>query len=415
MATISWIGGAAAIAQVQTYAFAGTWVIGETITITIGRKAYTYTIASATIATFLDALVVVYNALTSNAYPEFAEMTASRSVSNLILTADTAGRTFIATISTNSALGTIDAGASSTGTATTASSGPEDVSTAANWSGGVVPTTGDTVLIDREGARLKYGLAQSGVTLAVRRITANDVEIGLPVINSDGTEYPEYRQAYWLIGATADYVDTQSGRIKLDYSSIQTTYEQEDSGSGADANTPAVLLKGTHASNAFNIFGGEAGIAYYAGETSTAATLRADSGATVVCGYGVTLGTVKNQGAKMTLHSAIGTTLESLASKAVTTLHGTGAVAQLTATDGLIDYRTTGTLGGNTILSGSTKLDFDNDTQAKTVTNPIKVYTDNVVVQDTYLVCGTLTLEYHYCKPNATALGANVQLVRTAL
>lgn len=415
MATVSWIGGAAAIAQTQTYAFAGTWIVGETITITIGRKAYTYTIASATISTFLDALIVIYNALTSSAYPEFAEMTASRSSSSLVLTADTAGRPFIATISTDSASGTIDTASSSTGTATIASSGPEDVTTAANWSGGAVPSTGDTVLIDREGSRLKYGLAQSGITLAVRRITARDVEIGLPVINSDGTDYPEYRQAYWLIGATADYLDTQSGRIKLDYSSIQTAVEVEDSGSGSDTNTPAVLLKGTHASNVFSIFGGEVGIAYYAGETSTALTLRADSGATVVCGYGVTLGTVKNQGAKMTLHSAIGTLLESLATKAVTTIHGTGAVAQLTAMNGTIDYRTTGTLGGDTILSGSATLDFDNDTQAKTVTNPIKVYSDNVVVRDTYLVTGSLTLKYYYCKPNAGDLGTNVQMVRTAL
>ena len=103
------------------------------------------------IATFLDLLVTALNASTIT---EFAEVTWSRSTSTLIGTADTAGKPFTATMSTTETGGgaadsqTIDGGASSAGTSTTACSGPNFWNVAGNWSGGAVPVNSDDVIIE---------------------------------------------------------------------------------------------------------------------------------------------------------------------------------------------------------------------------------------------------------------------------
>jgi hypothetical protein len=417
MATRYWLGGAVAVPQVQTFLFAGTWVVGNKITITYGSLSWVYTIASTTIATFLDALIAAHEALDATDYPAHAEQTATRSSATLTLTADTAGQPFTVTISTDSAAGTIGGASSSSGTTATASAGPYDVSTAANWSGATVPVSTDTAVIDREGSRLKYGLDQNAVTLAARRIVAQDVEIGLPELNPAG--YPEYRQTYWKIGATSDYVSTASQRIKLDHGTVQTTYLQDASGSAADDTEPAVVLLGTHASNVWNILGGEAGLAFHGGTSAVVATLLADAGASVVCGTGVTIATVNNLGANVLVQSAIGTALNQLSSAdALTTIVGSGAVAQITSYGGTIDYRTTGTLGGNTVLGGTAKLTFENDPRARTVTNAIQVNSSQVVVSDPFRTCnagGTLTLNYVQCEPGTFDAGFNVAIARTLL
>src|SRR5579883_1358676 len=191
MATLSWTGSAPSIAQVNTWTFTGTWSSADVITVTIGSKAYTFTTGSATIATFFASLLAALQGLSSSLWPEFAEQTWGGTTPALTATAN------------------------STGTATTASSGPYDVSVAANYSTGVLPANGDTLIIDREGARLRYGLDQHTVTLAVRRITAQDVQIGLPEINADAVAYSEYRPTFWKIGVTSDYVNSRSGRLKL--------------------------------------------------------------------------------------------------------------------------------------------------------------------------------------------------------
>ena len=416
MATRYWLGGAAPIAQVQDYLFAGTWLVGETITVAIGNKSVTFTIASATIATFLDTLVDAYNALSRTVYPEIAEQTASFDTATFSLTADTAGKPFVCTISTNSASGTIDGGASSTGTGNPVSSGPEDVSTAANWSAATVPVTGDTVIVDREGARLKYNLDQSGVVAAVRRITARDVEIGLPPINKDGTEYSEYRDTYWRMTATLDYVNTESGRIKLDHGTGQTSYEQDGSGTGRDRGVPAVLLKGTHASNTWNIFGGNAGLAWYGGDTAVYNVLNVQARTTVKLGIGCTGNTINNYGGALTVNAAISTALNHpSAAGGTTTIEGTGAVAQITAQSGIINYNTTGTLGGNTELGGNAHLTMDGDQRAKVVTNPIKIYSPQARFSDKNgVITGGYTLEFHNCV-GSLVLRPDSQVVVSAL
>src|SRR5690349_13497619 len=135
VATNSFIGGAAAVAGVKTWTFATAGTPGDIITVTIGSKSVTYTTTSATISVFLPLFQAFLAALSSSVYPEFTELTwTNPTTSTIVATDKTAGKPSTITIATNSGSTTINGGASSTGTITTASSGPYDVSTATNWS-----------------------------------------------------------------------------------------------------------------------------------------------------------------------------------------------------------------------------------------------------------------------------------------
>lgn len=532
MATNSWISGGATVAQVQTYAFGGTWEADDIIRLNIGVKTVDVVAGSTVTNTVIDNVVTAWNLLSSSIYPEFAEITASHSSSNLVLTMDSAGagKPFTCTITPLEADGTAagaqtigGAGVATTGTTSTTSAGPYDASTAANWSQGRIPahtltapvqsnasvTTGgtltdtqayfwvitatnangetvksnektltisapnqtavlswaavpnatgykiyrgtsagvygassllttissgstltyndtgtatgagqpvspstaigDTVVIDREGSRLKYGLNQSTITVPQRLITASDVEIGLPKTNTDsGTSYPEYRADYWQMTATVDFIDTDSSMLKLDHGANQTAVEMDSSGSSRN-NVPAVLLKGTHASNTWNLSAGNAGIAYFAGELASVATLNLGPKATAILGSGCTNTTLNNYGGKLYVNSAVGTALNHPSTNGgTTTASGSGAVAQLTMQGGTCNYNTTGTLGGTTVLANNAQLNFDGDQQIKTVTNPIELHSSQASVKDSNGVVTTngatkqYTLKYVDCVNNHT-------------
>src|SRR5262249_43097328 len=155
-----------------------TWEVDDVIRVTIGQKVYNFTAGSTVITTILDNLVAAWNGLDATSFPEFSEITASRSASTLVLTNDVPGRTMTVTLTpleVNFApadLQTIEGvGVATTGTVATAASGPNDWSVAKNWSLGTVPATGDDVIIDIP-IPIFYGLAQSAVTLASLTIAA---------------------------------------------------------------------------------------------------------------------------------------------------------------------------------------------------------------------------------------------------
>lgn len=307
-----------------------------------------------------------------------------------------------------------------TGNTTTVSSGPYDISTAANYSGGALPVTGDTLYIDLPGSKLLYNLqTQSAVVLAVRRITARDVIIGLPRTNKDGTAYTEYRQDFWQCTATSDYVNApQSGRIKLDHLTGQTAVIVAASGNGTETGIPAVLLKGTHSSNTFTFTGGNAGISYFLGAGASHVNVgRVDAGATVVCGIDCVNDTWNNTGGTLILNSAVGTALNHPSSgNARTTIYGTGAVASLQLQGGTVNYNTTGTLGGNTVLANNAFLNFDDDQRTKAVTNPISIYSNSVRLIDSKgAVAAGYTAKSIDCDWTPTSPRSNSQFAVTYL
>jgi hypothetical protein len=412
----NWVGNAPAVAQVETDTLTVTWIIGETITVTFGNNtAYVYTIASTVIATITAALAAALNALSSTAYPEFAagEIVWSSSATALIATAGTPGKPFTYVITTNSAAGVI------TPVATTASKGPNDWSTAANWSGNTVPAAGDTVILDYEGGKILYGLDQHTVTIAALRIVAKQFTLGLPLTNVDASPYPEYRPDSLKIGCTSAYINSpKSGRIKIDFYTVQTACLVSASGNGLEANVPAVLLKGTHVSNSFTFNGGSIGLGFFASAASTALTLTCGTGATVTCGAGCTLDTINNLGATLTINSAVVTLLHhpTSSSKALTTVLGTGAVAQLTMQGGTCDYQTSGNLAGTTIMANGAVLTFDNDARAKTITNPPTAYSTSCKVFDTFgVIAAGLSVSWINCQPGTMGVRSNVTLATTLL
>jgi hypothetical protein len=374
--TITWRGDAAAVAQVTTLTVGGTIEADDLFKITIGNKVLTVVAGSTVAATVASNIATAFNALTQTQAPEFFEISAAANGADVVLTAKTAGKPFTATPSTTETGGGAADDQTFTSDATTASAGPNDVSTAANYSGGVLPGNGDTLVIENNSSSLLYGLtALSSVTLASFNIARSFTGyVGLPRTNGSGnTAYAEYRNQYMVVGATAwnigDGAGNGSQRMKLDFGSVQYAGKVYFTGTTAERDIPTLLLKGTHASNVLSVYRGDVGVAFFAGETSTIATLNINyvnnvlGDATVELGPGVTLTTVNQIGGRLTEQSNI-TTLNNFAGEV--TIKGAATLATGTVGGTLWD-RSSGTY---TALSLLTNGKYDN-TQgvAKTITD----------------------------------------------
>jgi hypothetical protein len=164
----NWIGGASAVAQVTTVQVTA-YDAASTYKLTVGAQVIS-TIAAGGVNATATALAAAWNAST---HPYFAAVTAVASTDTVTLTADTAGVPFVVTSSKTGGTGTIGAASTST-----ASAGPNDYSTAANWSLGAVPVNSDEVYIRGNVVVILWGLAQSGVTPALLSIEKT-VTLGL--------------------------------------------------------------------------------------------------------------------------------------------------------------------------------------------------------------------------------------------
>ena len=374
MATQIWYGSARAIAQVTRWTFGGTWETDDLVLVAIGSKTLTVTAGSTTITAIIDAVVTAFNNLSATDWPEFGEITASRTGSDLYLTADVAGVPFTATVTTTEANGSAaDSQTIGAATAVTASAGPNHWDTAANWSTGTVPVNSDNVFVTGDAPAILYGLNQSGVTLASLVIDASFQQtIGLPEYT--GT-YREYRERYLRVGATALKVGQGPGggssRLRISVGSVQTTADVYGTGASADTGLEALVLVGTHASNAVNVVKGSVGIATEPGQTATVATLRvgtADSAASdtsVRCGSGVTLTDIVHAGGKLEVNGAFTTLVQT---DGEVTARGSGAATTLSIDGGTFYDQTTGTF--TTLLLGDGgAYDRTRDARPKTITN----------------------------------------------
>jgi len=377
MSNVIWKGGAAAVAQVTTCTVGGTIETDDIFKITIGTKTLSVTAGSTVAATVATTIAAAFNALSATEYPEFAEITALATAGGaLTLTADTAGVPFTVTLATTEAGGGAADAQTWGQTATTASAGPNDWSTAGNWSGGAVPVNSDDVYLEDSAIGIYYGLDQSAVTLTSLTIRSTFIgTIGLPRTNANG--YVEYRDTYLKIGATtinAGQGDgSGSGRIKINCGTVQTTLNLDGTGAPYETGVPSLLFLGTHASNAINVTGGEIGIAFYGGEVSTVSTLKVTSAGgstpTVVCGLGVTLGTLLNYGGNVRVDATTAAiTLVTQYDGSLTIDGKTNACTALTVYGGTVFYNSSGTCTTATVGSNGT-LDFRQDMRAKTVTN----------------------------------------------
>lgn len=372
MSTKTYTGACAAVAQKNTFTFAGTWLVGETVVVTYGSKAWTYTLASATIATFLAALNTAYAALDATLYAEFAEQTcANPTGATLTLTSNTAGRPFTVTLSTASVAGTINAGASTTGTATTASSGSADWSCAANWSPSGVPVNGDAVNLTGISTSILYGLAQSAVTLLSLTIDSTFTGL-LGLADNNPAGFSEYRGVSLAVGATTCTIGAGSGagsgRLRIAFGSVQTACTIYSTTTPYDPNvTETVLLTGSHASNALYVVKGLVNStmvlsilsASYLNTVATDVTLK-QSG---------TVATLTQSGGAVTVTGNVvawnvtGGTPELASAATLTTLKVlTSAASPLT-----FKWTSNGTITTGTFSAGAT-LDTHSDLRARTLT-----------------------------------------------
>lgn len=372
MATKRLTGAALPVAHVQTIAVADTWATADLANLTMNLKTLTLTVGStATTAQIAADLVDMWNGAAVNGtetrnetgdnVPEFNEITATLSSSTLVMTHDTKGVPFVVTRSeTTAGDGTLGAVGE-----TTAANGPSFWNTAANYDNNIVPTTGDLIYIDSIDIPILYGLDGSAVTLASLTIGANvgsTFAIGLPKTNANA--YPEYRSDYLSVGATLCNI-SGGNRIKLNFGSVQNTTTIFGSGFSQELGVPAVLLKGTHASNSLEVISGEVGFAFYGGEAGTLAALKV-SGGNVTVGDGATLTgcTATVGGGSVRIGSAISAITQS---GGRVTVDGAATVTTLTMTGGTIVYNSSGTCTAATITNGS--LDLSGDTSPVTFTD----------------------------------------------
>lgn len=349
------------VSEVEIDAYDGTTTYGITIN---GRTVSVLgvTDAPATIA----ALIVALNAST---IPEFAEITWAEgsTTTHVKGTADTAGRPFIATSYTNGGTGTMDPTTTNTLTAVTANSGANAVNLAANYTGGAAPANSDNVYFqDRTDVAGKYGLDQFAAnTFTTLNVLRNfEADLGLPRVNSDSTEYTEYRQTYFQSAAATIHVGSGigagSGRIKLDSGATNSVVVHVyATGNPAETDIPAMLWKGTGSGVVFNAWGGSIGLAVFGGETATIGTLTVDD-ASVWHRSGVvtTLNLIGGGTAFMDGSGAL-TTINVTGDGTVDLLN-TGNITTLNQKTGTVRIRGAATLGTGDLWGGTLRYEGGN-------------------------------------------------------
>lgn len=378
MSVRTWIGGAAAVAQVTDWLFGGTWEATDVVNVTIGTRTVSVVAGSTTLTTVVD---TVFAALNASELPEFAEVTWSRSSNSLRGTADTAGVPFLATVSTTETGGgaadaqTIDGTTSSTGTNSTACTGPNHANSAQNWSGATLPVNSDTIVFADSDVDCLYGLdgitGLTGTTL--RQFMSFTGDLGLPPYNDAGG-YFEYRDRYLeLTGGTA-FLGLGEGpgspRFMVDFQGTALTANVYDSGPPSEGEEVATFLKCTHASTVVTVNKGRVGIAVYPGEASAIATLNVGfetnpaSDAYVVCGAGVTQLTTTKQSGGYCRTETNSTTLTMTDGEHVR--QGTSTLTTLNLDQGICRYNSSGTLSTGNVGSGG-NLDLSQDSRAVTI------------------------------------------------
>lgn len=258
MATNIWQGTAAAVAQVSRGTIT-TDTTGHTYTVTLtddqgGTAALTYTLTGTdTTATIAAAsFAAAWNASND---PYISQITASASAGVVTLTAKVAGAPFSAAYSADSG------GAwSDTGT-TTASSGPNDLGLAANWSLAALPTGGVNVVIPSGSAAILYGLgAISAVNIGGFYIDGHSARIGRYV----GSKLHSLR----LNAPDAVRISGTGSLVALDIGAAAIPILIDHTGNRDSGTRAVVNIVGSAITDVTHVRG-QAGIASAPGQTST--------------------------------------------------------------------------------------------------------------------------------------------------
>ncbi len=356
MSTVYWVGNAAAAAQVNTHTISGGNG-SSTFTVTIGGVSISVVWATSDNAT-ASALQAL---LAASTHPYFSAITWTVGTNIITGTAKTAGVPFISTSAQSGGTGTFVAAT------TTASAGPNDWSTAANWSGGVVPTNGDDVVIRDSSNNILWGLGQSAIALNSLRIFKSFTgKLGLDwavfATVSDGTTTTarkEYRSTYLQIGTSSlrigenfsSATQTGSSRINIDLGSATACVVEVfgTAASSSESGRPAVKIIGTNANHFLYVrkATGGVGIAIdVPGETSTFNTVSVSDTTTdskVFTGTGLTLTTWYQDGG-VNICQAAGTITTITVNGGTLNYEGTTACTTVNVVSGTFYPNSSGTI-----------------------------------------------------------------------
>ncbi|AMV31323.1 hypothetical protein VN12_04345 [Pirellula sp. SH-Sr6A] len=289
MAAKRWLGLVAAVKQVSTITISGTVNPGDTFTVTCGTAAITSTASSSNTTTTASELLTALN--TQGKPSQFNDMLWSSASNVVTATGVTAGQPFVITAGTS--------GSATVNVATTtAATGPNFANVAANWSGGTLPTTADTITVEANSPDILYGLTSNTDVIAKFTVEAGFTgRIGLPERNARG--YREYRDQHLSMNITALEVGSGPGRgsslVKIDLKSTGTAVSVFSTGQRESEEEDPLQLKGGTAATAI-ISSGTVSISGRADEASAFTSISVGSDATVTCGVTCTHTSVTTRG-----------------------------------------------------------------------------------------------------------------------
>jgi len=224
-----------------------------------------------------------------------------------------------------------------------------DTSTAGNYSGGSLPTTGDDLALLPE-----YTGAITQNTYSLQSIAIGDFSVhpgNTSTIGSFSAYLKLDPDSFTFSGTGQAFIDLQSAAIDA---TVNGSYKTSEPGKRG------LYLKGS-AIATLHVSGGDVGLAFIHGETSTATNVKIDSG-TLNLGSGATV-------TNATIH---GGTLTTACNIATLNVHGgtvyldeASAITTLNLYQGTVIHRGTGTITTATITGGV--LDMDG-TQSRTIT-----------------------------------------------
>lgn len=289
MSDIYWRGGAAPVSQVTTLTFGSTWAALDTYSFKIGAKQLLLTIGTdATVATIATQFFKAFNASAASdgdlgaAYirssggqqiPEFLGIVATNPSAGVVVLTGLPGVPFTFT----SLATTVGTGDTTTVTGL-AATGPNHMDNAANWLGGVLPSTGDRMVFDQGQVDALYGLTYFRTNSIEHdmRIFGNwRGQLGLAAVNPAG--YPEYRDRFYrwqtgpnvleILPSTDGYTDQKP--VFIDLQGCPGSTVRVLAGRG-DVTSPNVNFIGGDASTGLVSFQVEKGNVYVEPPESTA-------------------------------------------------------------------------------------------------------------------------------------------------
>lgn len=342
------------IAQVSTVTITA-YDVATTYTITINNKSVSVVGQGGSAATTAAAL---QQALSARTDYEFQEITFTNASGVITMTANTAGKPFTAVATKSGGTGTIGAF-----TTTTANSGPNDASCAANYfnvttgTSGALPSTGDTLIFENLNISVQYGLtALAAIHLASTIFRNCTGDFGLPQYNG---QYWEYRPLFLQLYSDAVLFDCPQCQLaNIDSLDKHTAFTSRSTGTSKQNNLEALLWKGTHASNVFYADRGSIGIAVLAGDVATIATLNQGyvdnpaSDSRVRLGSGVTLADVNRIGGLLELNAGMSGNLIQREGAGMLTIRGSGTYPLLKSHSGGITMLGSGTIANMTLGEG---------------------------------------------------------------